>query len=34
MGESKTPVEEGEDDEGHGDDDFCWKREFMWSANT
>ena len=33
MGESKTPVYEGEDDEGHRDHNFCWKTEFIWSAN-
>ena len=33
MGESKTPIEEGEDDQGHRDNDFCWKKEFTWSAD-
>ena len=30
--ESKTPVEEGEDDEGHRDNDFCWKKELIGIA--
>ena len=33
MSESKSPVEEGEDDERDRDDHFCWNKELLWSAN-